>query len=132
MVLSPGKVFRAATGSWYGPFARLDRIVNVAVRDHDFQLVRVLEAERDLIAFRALWGSLVEVECDAYTWQRGQPFYKFAIKSIGAGGRANNASWYYFPGGYFKLLAVMRAISVAPLYQAPMPDAFEALLRADA
>jgi hypothetical protein len=131
MVLSPGKVFRAATRSWYGPFARPDQIVDVAVRDQDFQLVRILDSERDLVAFRALWVSLFEVDRDACTWQPGQPFYKLAIESIGLGGRAENASWYYFPGGYFKLLAVMRAIWVAQLYKAPMPDAFEALLRAD-
>jgi len=35
------------------------------------------------------------------------------------------------PGGYVKLLAVVRAIWVGPLYQTPTPDAFEALLRAD-
>jgi hypothetical protein len=73
-----------------GPFARPHRIVNVAVRDQDFQLVRVLEAERDLIAFRALWASLVDVDRDVYTWQRGQPYYKLAIESIGPGGRADN------------------------------------------
>jgi hypothetical protein len=131
MVLSPAKVFRAATRGRYGPFARPDRIVNVAVRDQNFQLVRVLDSERDLVAFRALWMSLVEADRDAFTWQPGQPFYKLAIESIGRGGRVENASWYYFPGGYFQLLAVIRAIWVAPLYQVPTPDAFEALLRAD-
>lgn len=127
MALLAGKLFRAATRSWYGPFARPDRIVNVAVRDQDFELVRILDCERDLAAFRKQWAALVEVDRDCHTWQRGQPYYKLAIQSVGLGGRAES-SWYYFPGGYFKLLAVMRAIWVAPLYRAATPDAFEALL----
>jgi hypothetical protein len=131
MVLSPGKFFRSATRGWYGPFARPDRIVNVTVRDQDFQLVRVLDSERDLVAFRELWAALIEVDRGSYIWQREQPYYKLAIQSIGLGGRTENASWFYFPGGYLKLLAVVRAIWVGPLYQAPTPDAFEALLRAD-
>jgi len=129
---SPGKLFRAATRRWYGPFARPERIVNVAVRDPDFQLVRVLDAERELVAFRKLWAALVEVDRDCYIWQRGQPYYKLAIQSIGLRGRTENASWYFFPGGYLKLLAVMRAIWVAPLYRSPTPDAFAALLLAAA
>ena len=82
--------------------------------------------------FRKQWAALIEVDRDCYTWQRGQPYYKLGIQSIGFGGRAGNASWYYFPGGYLKLLAVMRAIWVAPLYRAATPDAFEALLIVDA
>ena len=131
MVLSPGKIFRSATRDWYGPFARPDRIVNVIVRDQDFQLVRVLDSEHDLVAFRKLWVALIEVDHGSYTWQRGQPLYKLAIQSIGLGRRTENASWFYFPGGYIKLLAVVRAIWVGPLYQTPTPDAFEVLLRAD-
>jgi hypothetical protein len=131
MVLSPGKVFRSATRGWFGPFARPDQIVNVTVRDQDFQIVRVLESERNLVAFRELWAALIEVDRGSYTWQREQPYYKLAIQSIGLGGGTENASWFYFPGGYIKLLAVVRAIWVGPLYQTPTPDAFEALLRAD-
>jgi hypothetical protein len=131
MVLSPGKAFRSATRGWYGPFARPDRIANVTVRDQDRQLVRVLDSERDLIAFRELWAALIEVDRSCYTWQRGQPYYKLAIQSIGLGGRTENASWFYFPGGYINLPAVVRAIWVGPLYQAATPEAFEALLRAD-
>jgi hypothetical protein len=130
-VLSPGKVFRSATRGWYSPFARPDRIVNVTVRDQDFQLVRVLDSERDLVAFRELWAVLIEVDRGPYTWQRGQPYYKLTLQSIGLGRRTENASWFYFPSdGYLKLLAVVRAIWVGPLYQTPTPDAFEALLRA--
>ena len=125
-------MFRAATRRWYGPFARPERIVNVAVRDQDFQLIRVFESERGLLAFRELWAAVIEVDRGCYIWQSGHPFYKLAIQSIGRGGRINNASWYYFPSGYLKLLAVMRAIWVAPLYRAATPDAFEALLNADA
>lgn len=129
MVLS---LFRAATRRWYGPFARPERIVDVAVRDQDFQLIRVLESEGDLLASRKLWAAVIEVDRGRYTWQPGQPYYKLAIQSVGRGGRINNASWYYFPGGYLKLLAVMRARWVAPLYRTTTPDAFAALLIADA
>ena len=132
MVFSPGPLFRAATRRWYGPFAHPERIVNVAVRNQDFQLIRVLESEGDLLAFRKLWAAVIEVDRNCYTRQPGRPYYKLAIQTIGRGGRINNASWYYFPGGYLKLLAVMRAIWVAPLYRAATPDAFAALLIADA
>ena len=131
MVLSPGRLFRAATRGWYGPFARPDRIVNVTVRGQDLQPVHVLDSARDLVAFRELWAALIEVDRGAYTWQHGQPYYRLAIQSIGLGGRTEHASWFYFPGGYIKLLAVMRAIWVGPLYRTVTPDAFEALLRAD-
>jgi hypothetical protein len=130
MVFSPGKVFRAATRGWHGPFARPEMIIKVAVHD-DVQLLRMLDAERDLAAFRQLWATFVEVDCGSYTWQREQPYYKLAIESLGLGGRIDHASWYYFPGGYLKLLAVMRAIWVAPLYRAAAPETFEALLRGD-
>ncbi|MGP0091848.1 MAG: hypothetical protein ACLPKB_18095 [Xanthobacteraceae bacterium] len=49
--------------------------------------------------------------------------YKLATQSTGRGGRTENANWFYFAGGYIKLLAVVRAIWVGPLYQAPTPDA---------
>ena len=130
MVLSPGKVFRSAARGWYGPFARPGRIVKVTVRDQDFQLVRVLDSHLELVAFRALWAGVVEVDRGSYTWQHGHPYYRLALQSIGLGGRTGTASWFYFPGGYLKLLAVVRAIWVGPLYQTPTPDAFEALLRA--
>jgi hypothetical protein len=65
MVLTPGKLFRAATRGCYGPLARPDRIVNVTVRDRDFQLVRIIDSERDLGAFRKLWTTLVEVDRDS-------------------------------------------------------------------
>jgi hypothetical protein len=62
-------------------------------------------------------------------WRGGEPHFKLSIQSVRRGGGTDNASWYYFRGGHLGLLAVMRAVWVAPLDRAPTPDAFETLLR---
>jgi len=131
MAFSPGKLFRAAARRWFGPLAGTEGIVKVTVRDADFHVVRVIESERDLAAFRALWAALVETDPGSWAAPPGRQYYKLAIEWIGRGGRAESSSWFYFPGGSIKLLAVLRAISVASLYRTPSPGAFEALLRAD-
>jgi hypothetical protein len=131
MAFSPGKLFRAATRRWFGPLAGTERIVKVTVRDADSHVIRVIESERDLAAFRALWAGLVETDPGASAPPPERPYYKLAIQWIGRGDRGGSPSWFYFPGGYIELLAIWRAISVAPLYRTPSPDAFEALLGAD-
>jgi hypothetical protein len=129
MLLSPGRLFRTATRRWLGLVRTADRIVKVTVRDENFQLVRVIDAERDLAVFCKLWAALVEADPDSWSPKPGQPYYKLGIQSIQRGVRTANAEWFYFPGGYIQLLAIWRAIWVAPLYRMPSPDAFEALLR---
>ena len=133
MALSFGTLFRAATRRWLGPPADARTIVKVTVRDEDFQLVRVIDSERDLAAFRALWAALVEADPGSYTPPPGwRPYYKLIIEKTGRGGRSSSASWFYFPwGGTIKLLTVIRAVCVAPLYRTPSRDAFEAMLRPD-
>jgi len=132
MALSPGKLFRAATRRWFGPAAGADSIVKVTVRDEKGRIVRVIDSERDVAAFRALWAGLLETDPGACTAPPGwRPYHKLQIQSVGRGGRTGNASWFYFFGGHIKLLAVIRAVCVAPLYRTPSPDAFEALLRRD-
>ena len=132
MALSPGRLFRAATRRWLGPATDADSVVKVTVRDEELHIVRVLDSQRDLAAFRRLWAALVEA--DSSSWSPppgGRPYYKLQIQLIGRGGRTENASWFYFPDGSIKLLAVLRAIRIAPLYRTPTPGAFEALLRGD-
>jgi hypothetical protein len=94
------------------------------------RVIRLLDSERDLAAFRALWAGLVETDLGSWTPPSGpHSYYRLQIQSTRRGGRTENASWFYFPGGFVKLLAVLRAVCVAPLYRTPCPDAFEAMLR---
>jgi hypothetical protein len=127
MTFSPGKILRAATQHWFGPFARTRRIVKVTVRDQDFQIVRVLKSEPDLTAFRALWSAMIEVDGSSWTPPLGQAYHHLIIEWSGPGGSSH---WYYHPGGFVNLLAIWRAIWVAPLYRTSSPEEFEALLRA--
>ncbi len=127
--LTPGKVFRVATRRWLGPAASADSIVKVTVRDAESRVVRVIESERDLAAFRTLWAGLAEADPGASP--PPSPWYKLQMQYIRSGGRTENASWFYFPGGTIKLLAIVRAAWIAPLYRTPAPAAFEALLRGD-
>jgi hypothetical protein len=133
MALSPGQLFRKAISPWFGPTASAGSIVKVTVRDEDFQLIRVIDSERDLTAFRALWGGLVEADPGSVAPPPGSlPYYKLNIETAGRGRQTRSASWFYFPrSGTIQLLAVIRSVLVAPLYRTPTPDAFEALLRAE-
>jgi hypothetical protein len=131
VTFSPGKTFRAATRRWIGPLARTGGIVKVTVRDQNFQIVRVLASEADLAAFRALWSALIEVDLRSWTPAPGQPHHSLIIEWSGRDGRARSSHWFYHPGGFVNLLAILPAIWVAPLYRTPDPDAFEAMLRTD-
>ena len=128
MAFSPGKILRAKTRRWIGPLAATRRVVKVTVRDQNFQIVRVLASESDLAAFRALWSALVEVDPGSWTPEPAQPHHSLIIEWSERGGRARSSHWFYHPGGFLNLLAILPAIWVAPLYRTPDPDAFEALL----
>ena len=130
MSFSPGKVFRAATRNWIGPFARTRRIVKVSIRDKDFQTIRVLASESGLAAFCAFWSELIEVDRHAWSPAPGQVHYNLIVEWA-ARGTTKSSHWFYYPGGFVNLLAILPAIWVAPLYRAPNPAAFEALLRFD-
>jgi hypothetical protein len=132
MALSPGQLLRSALSRWFGPAANAGSIVKVTVRDEDSRIVHVIDSERDLAAFRALWAALAEAEPGPSAPPMGRPYYKLQIQYARRGGRIEHASWFYFPGGAVQLLAVMRSVLVAPLYRTPTPDAFEALLRSPA
>ena len=127
---SPGRLFRAATRRWLGPFAASRKIVKVTVRDQEFRIVRELTSEPELAAFRNLWAALVEADQRPAAPPPGRALYKLQIQSIQSGRRAN-ATWFYSSGGTVELLAIWRAIWIAPLYRTPSPAAFEALLRGD-
>ena len=131
MTFAPGKTLRAATRNWIGPFARTRRIVKVTVRDQNFQILRVLKSEPDLAAFRALWSELIEVDPRSGTPALEQAHHSLIIEWSERGGRARSSHWFYHPGGFVTLLAVLPAIWVAPLYRTPEPEAFAALLRTD-
>jgi GCN5-related N-acetyl-transferase len=102
MAFSPGKLFRAVTRRWFGPLAGTERIVKVTVSDADFHVVRVIESERDLVAFRALWAALVETDPGSRTPPSGRQHYRLAIQWIGRGSSADSSSWFYFPDGYIQ------------------------------
>jgi hypothetical protein len=97
MALSPGKLFRAATRRWFGPAVYADRIVKVTVRDQNSQVVRVLDSERDLAAFRDLWAALVEVDDPGSQIPPPErPYNKLNIQFIERRGRTQRAIWFYF------------------------------------
>jgi hypothetical protein len=88
LVLSPGKLFRAATLQWFGPASDADGILKVTVRDENSHVVRI-DSQRNLAAFRQLWAALVEVA--SRSPQPGRPYYKLGIQSIRRGVRTENA-----------------------------------------
>jgi hypothetical protein len=131
MTFSLSKIFRAATRRWFGPLTRTHRIIKVTVRDENFGVVRVLKSERDLTSFRALWSAMIEVDPRLWTPPPGEAFHNLIIECIGRGGRMESSHWFYHPGGFVRLLAILPAIWVAPLYRTPAAKSFEALLRPD-
>jgi len=131
MTYSPGRLFRAATRRWLGPFAASRKIVKVTVRDQEFRIVRELTSQADLTAFRELWSAMVEADRSLWSQVAERRYYKLSIESIGRGGRTGSATWFYFSGGYIKLLAIWRAIWVAPLYRTASPTALETTFSLD-
>jgi cytidylate kinase len=82
LLLSTGKLFRAATLRWFGPASDADRILKVTVSDENSHVVRVIDSQRDLAAFRQLWSALVEADA---------PSRSSRIQSIRRGVRTENA-----------------------------------------
>jgi hypothetical protein len=129
MTFSPGKIFRAATRHWLGPFARSRRVVKVTVRDEDFHVVRVLESEPDLAAFCTLFSALIEVDPRSWPLVPGRRYRKLDVLCVGRDGRTRSGRWLYHPGGFVIPLAIWPAIWIARLYRTPALEAFEELLR---
>jgi hypothetical protein len=128
MALRFGQLFRAATRRWLGPFARTRHIVKVTVRDENFHIIRVLTSDKELLAFRDLWSGLVEIDPGSWVRPPGASHRKLDIQWTRSDGRTHTSRWHYHPGGYIRILGILRAIWVAPLYRTPTPTAFEALL----
>jgi hypothetical protein len=91
LLLSAGKLFRAATLRWFGPASDGDRILKVTVSDENSHVVRVIDSQRDLAAFRQLWSALVEADAPSRSSQPGRPYYKLGIQSIRRSVRTENA-----------------------------------------
>jgi hypothetical protein len=127
--LSPGKLVRAVTRRWLGPLARDRTIVRVTVRDQDFRVVRVLASEHDLAAFSELWAAMTEADLRSWALPPGRSHHKLDIQWRDRSRRRRTSRWLYHPGGFVNLVAIGRAIWVAPLYRMPSPNAFETLLR---
>ena len=120
-----GKLFRAATRRWLGPFADARTIVKVTVRDQEFHIVRELTAAHDLAAFRELWSGMTEVDPKSWPPAATRTHYKLDVQWTGPDGRSNSSRWLYHPGGFVNLVAIWPAIWVASLYRMPTPDALE-------
>ena len=129
MPLSLGKLVRAVTRRWWGPFARGRTIVQVTVRDQDFRIVRVLASEQELAAFSRLWATAIETDHRSWVPPPGRTHHMLDIRWRDRRGRTRSSRWLYHPDGCMNLLAILRAIWVAPLYRMPSPSAFETLLR---
>jgi len=90
-------LFRAATRRWYGPFARPERIVNVAVRDQDFQLIRVLESEGDLSRFASCGPPSSRSIAVATPGGPGNPITSSPFKRSGAAAASTTRAGIIFP-----------------------------------
>ena len=128
---SLGKLFRAATRRRFGPFANARKIVKVTVRDQEFRVVRELTTEPDLAAFRELWLAMTEVDPRSWHPSATAAHYKLDVRYTGRDGRFHTGRWFYYPGGYLNVLAIWRAIWVAPLYRMSSAGAFEATFGLD-
>lgn len=126
-----GKLFRAATRRWLGPFADTRKIVKVTVRDQEFRVVRELTAQQDLAAFRELWSGMTEADPKLWPPAATRTHYKLDVQWTGRDGRLHSSRWLYHPSGFVNLLAIWPAIWVAPLYRMPSPGAFEAAFGLD-
>jgi hypothetical protein len=120
-----GKLFRAATRRWLGPFADTRTIVKVTVRDQEFHIVRELTAAHDLAAFRELWSGMTEVDAKSWPPAATRTHYKLDVQWSGRDGRLHSSRWLYHPGGFVNLVAIWPAIWVAPLYRMATADALE-------
>ena len=79
LLLSTGKLFRAATLRWFG---RPVTPTGLTVSDENSHVVRVIDSQRDLATFRQLWSALVEADA---------PSRSSRIQSIRRGVRTENA-----------------------------------------
>jgi hypothetical protein len=122
--MSERKIIRAMLSPWRGPPARARDIVKVSVRDHNFQSVKTITSDPDLTAFREMWSTLIEAEPGLCEPGAGQGHYKLDIQWA-----KHSSRWLYDPAGFVKVLALWRAIWVAPLYKMPTPGEFNRLLR---
>jgi hypothetical protein len=126
-----GKFIRKMTRQWRGPFARNIKIMTVTVRDPDFKIIKVLTSDRDLAVFRELWSALTEVDRESWAPTGGREHYKIDIQWVRHSDRKWSNRWIYHRGGFINLVAILRAIWVAPLYRTPSPAEFEKMLRPD-
>jgi hypothetical protein len=121
--MSTGKLIRALLWRWKGPPARARIIVRVSVRDHNFQLVKVITSDGDLASFRKMWSTLVEADPGLCRQAASGVHYKLDIQWASHGSR-----WLYDPAGFVRVLGIWRAIWVAPLYRMPTPGEFNRIL----
>jgi len=123
--MSTGDLIRAMAWRWRGPAAWARGIVSVSVRDHNFKLVKTITSERELAAFREMWSEIIEAE--PRLWQP-TIHYKLDIQHQQA---EHSNRWLYDPVGLVRLVAILRAIWVAPLYKLPSPAEFNKILGLD-
>jgi hypothetical protein len=131
MGVSIGTVVRAMIWRWRGPVANARKIVKVTVRDQDFRIIKVITSDRDLAAFHGMWSKMTEAEHKLWTTGSGRFRYTLDIQSTGHNSRTRSNRWHYHSDGFVSLLAIRRAIWIAPLYRMPCPSEFEKILRAD-
>jgi hypothetical protein len=131
MGMSIGKVVRAMIRRWWGPFARARKIVKVTVRDQDFRIIKGITSDRDLAAFHEMWSKMTEADHELLRPRSGRFHYTLDIQSTGHNSRTRSNRWHYHSDGFMSLLAIRRAICLAPLYRMPCPGEFERIFRVD-
>jgi hypothetical protein len=117
-------------GKYFRAFLRLlfpySDITKVTVRDPGFQVIKVIDGGDDLAAFRRMWGD--RIEADPGLWNAaGQAFYGHGVYKLDIRRAKSGSRWFYHPSGLTKVLAIWRAIWVAPLYRLRLPQEFNKL-----
>jgi hypothetical protein len=117
-----GKYFRAFLRLFF-PYTD---IAKVTIRDPRFQVVKEIDGGDDLAAFRRMWDD--RIEADPGLWKAaGQEFYGHGAYKLDIRRADSGSRWLYHPTGLTKVLAIWRAIWVAPLYRVRSPEEFNKL-----
>ena len=121
-----GKLIRALFRI-YRRFRPVTDITKVTIRDPRFQLVKEIDGGDDLAAFRRMWDD--RIEADPGLWKSaGQEFYGHGAYKLDIRRAKSGSRWLYHPSGLTKVLAIWRAIWVAPLYRLRSPEEFNKLI----
>jgi hypothetical protein len=118
-----GKHFRAFLRLFF-PYSD---ITKVTIRDPHFQVIKEIDGGDDLAAFRRMWDDRIEAAPELWK-AAGQETYGHGAYKLDIRRAESDSRWLYHPTGLTKVLAIWRAIWVAPLYRLRSPQEFNKLV----